>query len=81
MNNFIEHKNIKLNLLFSEQPTEIKGKGWAHPAQIVGHAVRDQLQDLLSLILWGEPVIAVESFAVVNQTDKPISLLLKSKKW
>lgn len=81
MNTSVTHKGIEFELLMNEPPSYINNIGWVHPAKLVGSYERDQLQDLIGLQLWGSPVLAVESYAVFNQTDRPISLLLNEKKW
>jgi hypothetical protein len=81
MNTFMDHKGIKFELLINEPPVKLAGRGWAHCAQLIGKYERDQLKDLIGCVLWGEPVIGVESFAISNQTNKRIAFLLREKKW
>jgi hypothetical protein len=81
MNATMDYKGIKFELLMNEPPIKLAGRGWVHCAKIVGKCERDQLKDLIGCTLWGEPIIGVESFALSNQTNKNIGLLLREKKW
>lgn len=81
MNTIMEHKGIRFEVLMNEQPTLLVGRGWVHLARLIGRYNRTQLRDLVGMELWGDPVLAVESFAIENQVDRPIGLLLANKKW
>lgn len=82
MDTLVEFENIKIELMMNDAPIELTGRGWAHPAKVIGQATRTDLEKMIQkLTLWGCPVLAVESHAVENQTNKPISLLLEKKFW
>jgi len=81
MDNRITHKNVVIELQMNEEPIFLVGRGWVHVAMLCGSYNRDQLKDLIGLQLWGTKVLAVESFCIDNQTNRPIGLLVNRRLW
>ena len=74
-------KNLTVELYYSESPSEIKGRGWAHTAEVVGYASHSQLSKLVGVELLGQTILAIEAFAVEDQSNKVFSILVSGKIW
>ncbi len=82
MDTSVSHEGIELNLETYEAPFEIKGRGWVHVATLRKSTTRTELAKLLTLTLWGDKVLGVESFAIEMQNSgQKIGLLLPRKMW
>jgi hypothetical protein len=77
----ITHSGITISLCRDKEPIYLVGKGWIHIAHLMNYCSLKELQNLVGLILDGDPILEIELIGIDCRGDISISLLFQNKQW